>query len=216
MQSRKNVPQSRFSRLLASASDIANRNARSSDLDNLPDEVIWMAEKGCRLLPQVAVTGDQPVHDSHASSDLLQLSAWADEYPDCGWTLLTGLHSGIIMLEAESDFHLAAVRDLQQDDVEETLRVLIGGRSLVFYRYPQEMQALLPGSMVLMPGLVVQAGESRVLLPTDPDSWPDPEAAILEAPDWLRHCAFDQVQAADPLPRRLQIVGGTQRRKGRI
>jgi hypothetical protein len=96
----------------------------------------------------------------------------------------------------------------------ETLHARAGSKFLAFFPYPEGMRARQRGKVVLAPGLAVRAdGDQVVIPPHAAGSWPDLDASIVDAPEWLRIRAFepDEEKALPPwIPPRMEMVGGTR------
>ena len=198
----------------------ATTSSESADFPCLASEVILLAAKHCRLLPKVGGTVSQPIDAKRATWDLRQLTEWENEFPGCRWALVTGAESGVIVLEIDARCDLTAIQALSEFDSTETLCAREGGKSLAFLHYPEGMRARRRGKVVLAPGLAVRADGDQVVLPSYASgSWPDLGTPIIEAPEWLRICAFetDEEEALPPrLPARMEIVGGTRWRGTRL
>lgn len=206
--------------MIATSSEFATTSSEAADFPCLPSEVILLSAKHCRLLPKVRGTVFQPIDAKRATWDLRQLSEWANEFPGCRWALVTGAESGVIVLEIDARCDLTAIQALSEFDNTETLCALAGSKSLAFLNYPEGMRARRRGKVVLAPGLAVRADGDQVVLPTyAKGSWPDLGTPIIDAPEWLRICAFetDEAEALPPrLPPRMEIVGGTRWRGARL
>jgi hypothetical protein len=210
----RNDPPLRFSRMFAASSEFSTTSLESADFPCLANEVVLLAAKHCRLLPQVRGAVSEPIDAERTTWDLRQLSEWANEFLGCDWELVTGAESGVIVLEIDARCDFAAIQILNEIDSMETLRARAGSKSLMFLRYPEEMLARQRGKVVLAPGLAVRVdGDQVVIPPHAAGSWPDLDAPIVDAPEWLRICAFepDEEKALPPrIPLRMEIVGGTR------
>jgi hypothetical protein len=200
--------------MFAASSEFSTTSLESADFPCLANEVILLAAKHCLLLPQARGAVSEPIDAERATWDLRQLSEWANEFPGCDWALVTGAESGVIVLEIDARCDLAVIQALNKFDCMETLCARAGSKSLAFLRYPEGMRARQRGKVVLAPGLAVRADEDQVVIPPRATgSWPDLDAPIVDAPEWLRICAFepDEEKALPPkIPPRMEIVGGTR------
>jgi hypothetical protein len=199
--------------MFAASSEFSTTSLESADFPCLANEVVLLAAKHCRLLPQVRGAVSEPIDAERTTWDLRQLSEWANEFLGCDWELVTGAESGVIVLEIDARCDFAAIQILNEIDSMETLRARAGSKSLMFLRYPEEMLARQRGKVVLAPGLAVRVdGDQVVIPPHAAGSWPDLDAPIVDAPEWLRICAFEpDEEKALPLESSAAHAGGDAR-----
>lgn len=96
----------------------------------------------------------------------------------------------MVALEADAYVGLATAQALADMECPETLRAYTGGKMLAFFRFPSDLRVREEGTVELAPGLVVRGEGELVVLPSG-ENWPDMDAWVLEAPEWLRICAFE-------------------------
>lgn len=190
----------------------------SSDFPQLPDYVLLAASRGWRMFPAPGSRWVDGIGVDDVTSDLAQLSQWADDLSGFLWSLATAPESGVFALQAEEPLGLSSLRGLSQLDWPETLYVRSRNYMLAFWSYPSGMCAIDAGRIEIAPGLTVLAdGESVVLPPHESGRWPDPDAPVLECPEWLNECVFKPADAAPPIQetRRFSLIRGGLYWRGR-
>jgi hypothetical protein len=189
-----------------SASEIIYNS--SSDFPRLPDYVLLAASRGWRIFPTPGSCWVEGIGIEDATSDLTQLSQWADDLSGCDWSLATGPESGTFAIEAEEPYGLHRLSHL---DWPETLYAISRNRMIAFWRYPAGMRAIDAGRIAIARGLIVRTdGESVVLPSHESGRWPAPDAPVLESPDWLKECAFKPSEPTVPTreTRLLKLIRG--------
>jgi hypothetical protein len=188
----------------------------SSDFPQLPKQILLAASRGWRMFPTPGSCWIEGIGIKDATNDLTQLGQWAGDLLEFHWSLATGPESGVFALKAEEPYGINGLRGLSQLDWPETLYACSHDYMVSFWRYPAGMRAMYAGRITIAPGLTVLAdGESVALPPYDSGRWPDPEATVLESPEWLSACAFKPAEPAHS-PQEVRqftlIQGGLSRR----
>jgi len=170
------------------AGDTNNRR-NVSNHNQIEQQVLGAAARGWRLFP-VKARSKAPLISRWpelATTDETQLKAWLRKQPNCNWGLATGLGSGILVLDADSDAALAQLSTLGPLPRTFTVRTARGKH--FYFRYPANCD--VPNSLSkIAEGLDVKSERGYVLLPPSVH----PSGAFYEvvddvdpvhAPDWL-------------------------------
>jgi Bifunctional DNA primase/polymerase, N-terminal len=216
----QNNPRSHLFRRLSRASDTEAVSSPSPGFSQLPDYVLLAASRGWQIFPTAGQCWVEGIGVADATSDLTQIGEWTNNLEGFYWSLATGPKSGVFVLEVEEPDGLRSLRRLSQTDWTETLYTRSRFYMVAFWRYPAGMRPIDAGRIEIAPGLAVRAdGESVVLPPQDSGRWPDPDAPVLESPEWLVKCAFRYSEPTSPIreTRRFTLIrGGLYRAKGRL
>ena len=196
----ENNPHLNLLRKLSADSDTKIIHNSSSDFPQLPELVILAASRGWRLFPTPGECSVEGISFDDATSDLTQLGQRANDLSGFQWSLATGARSGVFVLEAQAPNGLTSLRSLSQLDWPETLYAGSSNYIIVFFLYPAGMRSIGAGRIEIVRGLtVISDGESVVLPPHESLRWPDPEAPVLESPEWLIELAFEPAEADPPI-----------------
>jgi hypothetical protein len=140
-----------------------------------------------------------------ATNNLSMIRNWARHNPE--WAIATGAAAGVFAVQATGVRGPASLLRICQDDWGwlATLRVVKGDQRHIFFTWPAGL-ALRLQSAIIAPGLRLVGEGGSVLLPSSATSgatpfyFADPQARILDAPDWLVRLAFtvDRAEAKPP------------------
>jgi hypothetical protein len=205
----------------------------------LPAEIRSVLSRGWRLFPIVAGSKRPLIQRWQiiASSDLSQAKEWAARYPDCNWATLTGLPSGIVVIDSDGEDGRGSVKLLKAGGhrFPETLKVKTGRGDGGLHRYfkiPEGITVCNDSTgRLLGPGLHVKGTNGYVVVPPSRHetghrySYLDANTHIAAMPGWMierlnRHRT--KVQDLDPLaiiPRgartkHLVSLAGTMNKRG--
>lgn len=164
----------------------------------LPREITDASARGWRLFP-VAVSGKLPLvkgWPKAATSDLVQLEAWAHQYPACNWGLATGTGSGLVVIDVDGAEGRASLADLERRGraLPATLTVTTGradGGEHRYYRAPSggdirndqsgkigaHVDMRGTGGFVVCPPSIHASGKHYRFI--------DPTAPVAELPGWV-------------------------------
>jgi hypothetical protein len=160
-------------------------------------EVERLAERGWRLFPCAPrskvprLKGWQKV----ATSDLATIRQWAAKYPGCNWAVVTGLESGVFVLDVDGETGRASLAALekQHSPLPDTLISRTGrvdGGEHRWFNYPAGSEIRCSASKI-GENLDVKANGGYVIVPPSihetgrPYQWVEPKRTMADAPAWL-------------------------------
>jgi hypothetical protein len=163
-----------------------------------------LAERGWRLFPCAPrskvprLKGWQTV----ATSDLTTIQKWAARYSGCNWAVLTGLDSGVLVLDVDGEKGRAslAMLEAQHGPLSDTLSSRTGrvdGGEHRWFTYPAGNE-IRCNTGRLGEGLDVKAAGGYVVVPPSihetgrPYQWVEPERPVADAPAWLIELLTDK------------------------
>jgi len=116
-------------------------NSRAKQPGDLPPEVRAAAARGWCLFP-VKMRAKAPLVKAWpevATSDLVQLEAWAAEFPACNWGMATGSASGVVVIDVDGEEGRRSWANLKRQGLTlpPTLTVLTGRPTGGQHRYYQ-------------------------------------------------------------------------------
>ena len=188
---KKDNPRSRFAQmmLLRAGSTIASNGSSERSTPSVPYEAVAAASRNWLLIPVVRGIANQPIGIDRATSDLTQrMGQRFSRLPMGsfdGSTVRSGRSGGRCLCRPRN-----CTSSCRYGVCPETLRAYTGGKMLAFFRFPSDLRVREEGTVELAPGLVVRGEGELVVLPSG-ENWPDMDAWVLEAPEWLRICAFE-------------------------
>ena len=202
-------------------------------------EIERLAGRGWRLFPCVPrskvprLKGWQKV----ATSDLATIRQWSAKYPGCNWAVVTGLESGVFVLDVDGGTGRASLATLekQHGPIPDTLISRTGredGGEHRWFNYPVGSEIRCSASK-LGEGLDIKATRGYVIVPPSIHEtgrayqWAEPLRPVVGAPAWLIELLTDEsVRPSIPSPEPFSILtegrrndglarfGGALRRKG--
>jgi hypothetical protein len=142
------------------------------------------------LIHRSRFAGEQPLV-SQATSSINQIEQWQRQYPDCGWAVATGPHSGIFALECSHDLGIRTLRTKYSEELffEDALQMRSPDGIVLFFRWPNSGFPI-SRSELIAPWICFRQTESYVAIPAEngPKSrreFINQEAPVEEAPSWL-------------------------------
>lgn len=163
-------------------------------LDMLPPEIRAAAARGCRLLPVLA-RGKTPLvkeWQKVATSDLSQLEAWGEQFPECNWAVATGPGSGVLVLDVDGEPGVAALLTFRQQGhtLPNTLSVSTGRGTHIYFRWAEGL-SIRNSAGRLAKGLDIRGDGGYAIIPPsihangEPYAYGDPREPVMDAPEWL-------------------------------
>jgi hypothetical protein len=167
-----------------------------SPVNLIPDEILAAAARGWKVFPILAGTKDRPLvkwgTSEPASSDVDQITSWANRWPGCNWGVATGQRSGIFGIDLDSADALiwSVTNDLPMSGYQVKSGKDSPFASHLYFRQPAGVR-IKTSQGELAPGVDVRGDGGMLVIPPSihPASgnrysivW-DGEA--VEAPQWL-------------------------------